>query len=233
MCSQQSQIMSHPITSVRYQSRREVIEQMAPCYHEASLAQKGLLLDTVVARTGYARKYAIRLLNEVPEGPHIIKRRRLPRYGSEVQQALVATWKGARYICAKRLIPFLPTFVAALERHGHLQLTEEGRSQLLAMSIPTAERMLRRQRKPSPRGMVTTKAGSLLKHQIPIRTFEDWDEDKPGFLEADLVAHGGGDVEGSFLYTLTLTDIATGWTECLPLLSRSQEAVLSALQQAR
>jgi site-specific recombinase XerD len=233
MRSQESQTMSRPVTSVRYQSRRAVIEQMAPRYREASLAQKVLLLNTVVARTGYARKYAIRLLNEVPEGPHTIRRRRSPHYGSEVQQALVAAWKGTRYICAKRLVPFLPTFVAALERHGHLQLTEESRSQLLAMSIPTAERVLRRQRKPAPRGLATTKAGSLLKQQIPIRTFQDWNEAQPGFLEADLVAHGGGDVEGSFLYTLTLTDIATGWTECLPLLYKSQEAVLSALQQAR
>jgi hypothetical protein len=153
--------MSHPITSVRYQSCREVIDQMAPRYQEASLAQKVLLLNTVVVRTGYARKYAIRLLNEVPEGPHAIKRHRSPRYGSEVQQALVAVWKGTRYICAKRLVPFLPTFVAALERHGHLHLTEESRSQLLAMSIPTAERMLRRQRKPAPHGIVTAPTTSL------------------------------------------------------------------------
>ncbi len=83
------------------------------------------------------------------------------------------------------------------------------------------------------RGLSTTRAGTLLKQQIPIRTFEEWKETRPGFLEADLVAHCGTDIEGGYLYTLTLTDVATGWTECLPLLHRSQEAVLAALQRAR
>jgi hypothetical protein len=130
-------MMSSLLTAVGYQSRREVIAQMASRYQEASLAQKVLLFDTVVARTGYARKYAIRLLNQKAEGQHAIQRRRLPRYGSEVQQALVKAWKASKYICAKRLVPFLPTMVAALERHGHLQLTEESRSQLLTMSTST------------------------------------------------------------------------------------------------
>src|SRR5579884_1865216 len=79
--------MSNPVPSIRYQSRRDVIERMAPRYREASPAQKVLLLDTVTAMTGYARKYAIRLLNQASEGPYTIRRRRLPRYGSEVQQA--------------------------------------------------------------------------------------------------------------------------------------------------
>jgi hypothetical protein len=73
----------------------------------------------------------------------------------------------------------------------------------------------------------------LLKQQIPIRTFHRWDEKEPGFLEGDLVAHCGAHTEGSYLYTLTLTDIATGWTECLPVLYKSPEAVLAAFQQAR
>ena len=72
----------------------------------------------------------------------------------------------------------------------------------------------------------------VLQQQIPIRTFEQWHETRPGFLEADLVAHCGADIKGGYLYTLTLTDVATGWTECLPLLYRSQETVLAALQRA-
>jgi len=101
------------------------------------------------------------------------------------------------------------------------------------MSAATADRLLRSQRKLAKRGLSTTRAGTLLKQQIPIRTFEEWNETQPGFLEADLVAHCGTDINGGYLYTLTLTDIATGWTECLPLLHRSQEAVLAALQRAR
>ncbi len=101
------------------------------------------------------------------------------------------------------------------------------------MSAATADRLLASQRKLSQRGHSTTRAGTLLKQQIPIRTFQEWNENRPGFLEADLVAHCGTDIEGGYLYTLTLTDVATGWTECLPLLYCSQETVLAAFQQAR
>ena len=88
-------------------------------------------------------------------------------------------------------------------------------------------------RKRGQRGLSTTRAGTLLKQQIPIRTYAEWNAARPGFLEADLVAHCGTDIEGGYLYTLTFTDVATGWTECLPLLYRSRETVLAALQRAR
>jgi hypothetical protein len=229
---EKSQVSKRNI-SLSYQARREFLEQVAPRYRHASCAQKSLLLDAFADVTGYARKSAIRLLNHPPEGPHHIRRPRPPQYGPEIQQALFVAWKAADHICAKRLIPFLPTLVASLEQHGHLHLTEETRSRLLAMSVTTAERFLRTQRKPAPHSLSTTKAGALLKHQVPMRTFHEWDEVHPGFLEADLVAHCGGHVEGSFLYTLTLTDVATGWTECLPLLYKSPETVLAAFHQAR
>jgi hypothetical protein len=150
-----------------------------------------------------------------------------------VQQALHLAWTAANHICAKRLIPFLPTLVDSLERHGHLHLSEEGRTQLLLMSPATADRILQPYRKQERRGISTTRSGTLLKKQIPVRTFHDWNETKPGFMEADLVAHCGTQADGSYLYTLTLTDIATGWTECLPLLNRGQEAVVAALKRAQ
>src|SRR5258708_4317873 len=112
--------------------------------------------------TGYARKSAIRLLNHPLQGTGIIQRSRLPLYGPEVQQALFLAWKAADYICAKRLVPFLPSLVASLEHHGHLQISEEQRRHLLAMSSATAERFLRTQRKPAPYGLSTTQAGTLL-----------------------------------------------------------------------
>src|SRR5207253_10075064 len=107
----------------------------------------------------------------------------------------------------------------------------ECRSQLRSMSAATADRIRRHQRTLGQRSLSTTRAGTLLKQQIPIRTFQEWNETQPGFLEADLVAHYGTDIEGNYLYTLTLTDVATGWTECLPLLLRSQETVLAAIQR--
>ncbi len=169
-----------------------------------------------------------------PVAPKLtIARPRSPYYGLEVQKALHLAWTAANHICAKRLIPFLPTLVESLERHGHLQLSEECRTQLLSMSPATADRILRPYRKQERRGISTTRSGTLLKKQIPVRTFQDWNEAKPGFMEADLVAHCGTHADGSYLYTLTLTDIATGWTECLPLLNRGQEAVVAALKRAQ
>ena len=173
------------------------------------------------------------LLNHAEDVLHAPAYKRASHYGRDVQHALFLVWHAANRICAKRLIPFLPTLVEALERHEHLHLTVECRSQLLSMSAATADRLLRSQRTSGRRGISTTRAGPLLKQQIPICTFEEWRETQPGFLEADLVAHCGTDIEGGYLYTLTLTDVATGWTECLPLLHRSQEAVLAALQRAR
>jgi Integrase core domain len=216
-----------------YRAKRELLFQIAPRYREASSVLKEVILDEFVAATGYARKYAIRLLNHPIDLKLAIERPRPPHYGSEVREALHLAWTAANHICAKRLIPFLPTLVESLERHGHLQLSEPYRNQLLCMSPATADRILRPYRKHERRGIATTKSGTLLKKQIPIRTFQEWNEVKPGFMEADLVAHCGTQAEGSYLYTLTLTDIATGWTECLPLLNRGQEAVVAALKRAQ
>src|SRR5712692_4177324 len=173
------------------------------------------------------------MLNHAEEVQQMQGRSHLRRYGSDVQHALFLAWHAANRISAKRLTPFLPTLIDALEQHEHLQISEECRRQLLAMSAATADRLLSSQRKLSQRGLSTTRAGTLLKQQIPIRTFQEWNKTRPGFLEVDLVAHCGKDIEGGYLYTLTLTDVATGWTECLPLLYRSRETVLAAFQCAQ
>src|SRR6266581_1602084 len=216
-----------------YRAKRELLLQIAPRYREASSALKEVILDEFVAATGYARKYAIRLLNHPAEQKLTIARPRPPHYGPEVQHALHLAWTAANHICAKRLVPFLPTLVPSLERHGHVHLSEQGRADLLAMSPATADRILQPYRKQERHGLSTTRAGTLLKKQIPVRTFNDWNETKPGFMEADLVAHCGTHADGSYLYTLTLTDIPTGWTECLPLLNRGESAVVAALKRAQ
>jgi hypothetical protein len=217
------------------QAKRELLVQVACRYREARVTQKSVILDEFVATTGYARKYAIRLLAHPTPAPAASMRRpRGRRYGPTVQEALTLCWSAANGICAKRLVPFLPELVPALERHGHLTLSAEDRTQLLAISAATADRLLRPQRDQSqPHGITTTKPGALLKRQIPVRTFQDWDDAKPGYMEADLVAHCGYSAEGAFLYTLVLTDVVTGWTECLPLLHRSQHAVIQALDRVR
>lgn len=225
--------MRHQNASLRYQARRDLLARLLPRYHAASVAQKSLLLDAFCQITGYARKSAIRLLNHPPERSGPLRRSRTPTYDPEIRQALFLAWTAAHYVCAKRLLPSLPTMIAMLEKRGHLQFTEEERRQLLAMSVSTAERYLRTQRKPSLHSLPATVAGLLRKDQIPVRIFTPWDEQHPGFVEMDLVAHCGDHLDGSFLYTLTVTDLATGWTECLPLFSKSADAVLAALIQAR
>src|ERR1700674_4508132 len=214
-----------------FRGQRELLVQVAPLYGSARDGQRSVILDEFVAVTGYERKYAIRLLLGPIRPPAPIRRPRLAHYGPDVQDALSVVWSAANGICAKRLVPFLPELVPTLERHGHLIVTDEVREQLLALSPATVDRLLRPLRQ--PHGLSTTKPGRLLKHQIPIRTFAEWTDVKPGFLEGDLVAHCGGSMEGAFLYTFTLTDVATTWTECLPLLHRTQHGVVHALQRAR
>ncbi len=217
------------------QAKRELLAQTAPRYRMAPSRQKGAILNEFVAATGYARKYAIRLLGQpsVPP-PTPITRPRARTYGPDVVQALTVAWAAANYVCAKRLVPFLPDLVASLERHGHLALNDEVRAQLLTLSAATADRLLRPLRERArPRGIGTTKAGTLLKHKVPIRTFAEWDDVRPGFMEVDTVAHCGTRAEGPYLSSLVLTDVATGWTECLPLLRHGYADVLRALDQAR
>lgn len=215
-------------------SRRELLVQVVPRYREASRAQKKLILDEFIASTGYARKYAIRLLSlPVKESKISIKKPRKRQYGADLQEALRISWAATNYIGSKRLAPFLIELVPILERFGHLKLTPEAHNQLCSISAATIDRILHPLRKAAPKGMSTTRSGLLLKKQVPIRTFADWDATGPGFFEADLVAHCGCSTEGAYLNTLVLTDIATGWVECLPLLFRSQHTVIASIDSAR
>jgi hypothetical protein len=167
------------------QSRRALLKQFAPPYRVASSAHKRVLLDAFVQATGYHRRYGVWLLNHAEEVLHASVSARASHYGPEVQHALFLAWNAANRICAKRLIPFLPTLIEALERHGHLHLSQECRRQLLTMSAATADRLLRSQRILDQHGLSATRAGTLLKQQIPIRTFEEWNKAQPGFLLSD------------------------------------------------
>src|SRR5207237_662076 len=141
-------------------------------------------------------KYSRWLLNHAEEVQQTHGRSQLRQYGPEVQHALFLVWHAANRMCAKQLMPFLPTFIDVLERHEHFHISDECRRQLLFMSAATWDRLLRSQRTLGQGGISTTRAGTLLKQQIPIHTFEEWNETQPGFLEADLVAHCGTNIEG-------------------------------------
>lgn len=217
-------------------ARRELALRTAVRYKNAARPEKKRILDEFLASTGFHRKHATRLLNQILRGkePARERRGRTPRYGPAVRDALITSWRTVNYICGKRFVPFLPELLPILERHGHLSLSDQTRQQLFQMSAATADRILHQFRVANrPQGKSTTKAGQLLKHRIPVRTFADWEDAKPGFMEADLVAHCGVHVDGPFLHTLVLTDVATGWTECQALLHRSEADVIQALGTVR
>ena len=216
------------------QSKRELLETIRPRYLKASKRGKARILDEFVAATGYHRKYAIRVLKHGRKSSGLRKKGRRKEYQGEVVAVLTHIWEICGRICSKRLKPFLPEIVAVLERHQELSLSAEIKSQLLRMSPSTIDRCLRPARFEEKRhGLSTTKPGTLLKKAIPIRTYADWDDARPGFVEVDLAAHCGESVEGQFLNTLTTTDVSTGWTECVAVLHRSQHLVFAAIQTMR
>jgi len=216
------------------QGRQELLKAVRPRYLKASKSQKGMILDEFVAAAGYHRKYAIHLLRHGPPQGSKQKRGRRPAYGPDVVAALVRVWKASGHLCGKRLHPFLLDMVEALERHRELRLAPETRSKLLQMSVSTIDRRLSRARTGLARqGRTTTKAGTLLKHSVPVRTFADWDERRPGFLEMDLVAHCGDSTAGESLHTLCAVDIETRWTEPLALPNRGQRATFEGIQTLR
>jgi hypothetical protein len=214
-------------------SKRELLEVICPRYLKAKKSEKKIMLDEFVAATGYHRKYATRILKH-GRPRRSGKKHGLPKvYQGEVVVALKQIWEICGRICSKRLHPFLPEMVKVLERHGELQLPLETKVLLLQMSSATIDRCLRPVRFEHPHGLSTTKPGTLLKKAIPVRTYTPWDEEKPGFMEIDLVAHCGETTEGQFVNTLTCVDLSTGWTECLAVRQRNQQTVFEAIQSMR
>jgi hypothetical protein len=214
-------------------SKLELLEEIRPRYLKAKKSEKKIMLDEFVAATCYHRKYATRILKHGRPRQSGKKHGYHKIYQGEVVVALEQIWEVCGRICSKRLHPFLAEMVRVLERCGELQLSEQTKVLLLQMSRSTIDRCLGPARFEHPRGLSTTKPGTLLKKAIPVRTFSPWDEDQPGFLEIDLVAHCGGSVEGQYLNTLTCVDLSTGWIECLPVHHRSQQAVFDAIQTMR
>jgi hypothetical protein len=214
-------------------SKRELTESIRPRYLKASKTSKEQILNEFVAATGYHRKYAIRLLRRGPKLKGLKRAGRKKIYQGEVVQVLTEIWEICGRICSKRLKPFLPEITQVLERHNELSLSPETKRLLLGMSRSTIDRCLKPARFDTRPGLSTTKPGTLLKQAIPVRTWAEWDDTQPGFLEMDLVSHCGDTTEGQYLNTLTATDIATGWTECLALAHKTQQAVSQAILELR
>jgi hypothetical protein len=213
-------------------SREELLQSIHPEYKNASLSRKTELLDGFTTATGYNRKYAMQLLKK---GPAAVsrKRKRPLVYDDKVKSALVIVWHAANNVCAKRLIPFLPQFLESLERFGRITIDEATRGKLLKMSPATADRLLKATKAHHGKNPALTRTGNLLRKHIEIRTFADWNENVPGYFEADTVGHHGGNIRGSYIHSLTLTDIATGWTEMVPLLHKTEHATVDGIEKIK
>ena len=206
-------------------------------YLSLSRAGKQQLLDELQALTGYHRKSLLRRLNQrADQQQSSLRGQHRRRYGPEVVEALVPLWEASDRLCGKRLHALLPQLVESLEHHGHLQLEQSVRAGVLTMSSATIDRLLAPVRSSSGGNgwRRPPRAHSGVRRRVQVRTFKGWDDHKqPGWLEIDLVAHCGGRLEGRFIWTLVATDIATGWSESLPVITRDGASVLAAIQRLR
>lgn len=217
-------------------SKKEVVEAYRDRYRKATKSEKREILNKLEEVTGLHRKSLSRRLCRTP------KKRRKPRRVSpgrprvyvNIITPLEDVWKASNFLCGKRLHAVMPLYVESLVRCGELKISADQKELLLHMSAATMDRMLKPARKRFElKGRTTTKPGTLLKNQIPIRTFADWNDTGAGFMEIDLVAHCGGTARGDFLHSLTATDVASGWTVCDAFRGKGQRFCLQAIERVK
>ncbi len=221
---------------MRRETRYDYAAAVAVRYRRASKAAKGRILDEFCAATGYSRKHAIHVLGGPFPRPLPARHGRPRVYGPAAADVLYLCWEVADRICGKRLAPFLPELLGRLAACAALPdgVTPAVLDQVARLSPATADRLLApRRARPPGRGRAVTKPGTLLRQQIPIKTFADWDDAVPGFLEMDLVAHCGSTGGGTFLLTLSTVDVATGWAVCMGVRNKAESSVFEALTRIR
>lgn len=210
-------------------ARRQYLEAIRARYHNAGRQHRSRILDEFCHVCGYHRKYAIRLLHSTP-GQRRRRRGRRPLYDAMVTALLKEIWLATDQLCAQRLHAALPIWLPAYEQQ-HGPLLPSLRRQLLQMSSATINRLLRPCRVQHPRrGLSGTRPGSLLKHQIPIRTANE-DLTQPGYLEADSVAHCGSSLEGNFIWSITMTDVHSQWTEMRAVWNKGAVEVVQQIRE--
>ncbi len=219
-------------TKMTHTARAELTNVVRRRYCDATGAEKRKILDEFIAVTGYHEKSAIRALNAEPITKPRQTRSRPSLYDEAVRAALIVLWEASDRVCGKRLRALLPILLPALERNGHLHLGEAMRQKILAMSASTIDRLLRVPRS-STRLKKARRAMPAARRRVPVRTFADWNDPPPGSMEMDLVAHCGDANRGSYVNSLVLTDIASGWTEAAPLVVRESGLVVETLNRVR
>lgn len=231
------------------EERKTVTKAMAQQYRRGSKKTKGVILTQFVEATGYNRVYAARLLRNqgkrlavkpgiVVEASARARRKKASGrdkyYDGAVVKALERLWDIADHICGKRLVVFIRETLACLERNGELRITPKVQAKLMRISAASIDRLLAPERKKYElKGRSRTKPGTLLKHQVPVRTFAQWDDAQPGFTELDLVGHDGGSTAGEYCQTLDATDVATGWSEQVAVPTKAQLWVFEAIGEMR
>lgn len=226
--------------------RKAVTREIALRYQKTNKKCKSMILNEFTALTGYNRAYASYLLSNHGKRIKIIKKttvvvdvkRKVKRQRESpyvlVKKHLTKIWQILGYPCGKRLKPILAEAVTKLKSFKEIYLDREIEDKLSRISASTIDRLLKQEKKKYElKGRAKTKPGTLLKSQIPIRTFSQWDEGRVGFLEMDLVGHEGGDPKGEFIQSLTATDICTGWTEIHALRNKAQKWVFEAIEDMR
>ena len=210
-----------------------VIRAFSKQYKHARKHEKSELLSHLVNTTGYSRKH---LMETLPNPPKVRKRKRRIQKSRYVciLKPLRVLWAVSNYACGKRLKPMIIKLLATLRRHKELIVTKDERILLVKISVATIDRLLTHDRKRiNIKGRSRTKPGSLLKHQIPIKTWRDWDNTTPGFMEIDSVHHCGTSLFGDYVYTLDTTDVSTGWNECCGHMGRGEYRTIRALDTIR
>ena len=223
--------------------KRSITRETAVRYRKSDRKGKKTILDEFVRTTGYNRKYAIHLLSNwgkeqvrmvdgqavklVVGAPKKHKKRKGKQiYDEAVREALEKIWQTFDYMCGKRLVVLLRMNMKLLCEEQEYAISGEVKGKLMSISASTIDRLLAGERKKLQlKGRSTTRAGTLLKHQIPIRVFFDWDERKPGFFELDRVAHDGGSSRGEYCLTLDATDVYSGWVELRALRNQAHKWV--------
>jgi hypothetical protein len=211
-------------------TRRELIKAISARYRSAPRSEKRKILNEFIALTGFHRKHAIRVLRR-PTGKEKVLALRTRLYGPADRDALIVLWEASDRICGKRLKEAIPALVAAMERHGHLQLAIDVRQRLLAMSAATIDRILQPAREKGKQRRRRSSINTPLRRSISIRTFSDWNDPPPGFFEMDMVAHCGQSLAGSHAHSLVMTDIASGWTEVAAMVVREQTLITITIEE--
>jgi hypothetical protein len=223
------------MTKVSMKTRQEIIEKQRAKYQKSKKRGKTEILNAVCASTGLSRDRAARILSSKSpprnkQHPGVETRGRKAIYREDVLKPLKKIWAIMDFPCGKRIAAGMDSMLDALLRFGEIDCDEKIIAKLKQISPATIDRLLKREReKYALKGRSTTKPGTLLKKDIPIRLGTEWDDAKPGFVEIDLVAHCGDTTAGEYVNTLDVTDIATGWTETRSCVNKAQKHIFAAL----